>query len=313
MYNKNMNTSKKLNLLGQLLLLLATLAWGTSFFILKETIATVNELFVLAIRFLFAGIVLGLIFIKKILKANKKTVIDGLVLGLILVIAYIIQTYGLSFTTPSRNAFLTSSYCVIVPFLAWLLTKIAPKSYNVISAVLCIVGIGLVAFSGEQENGSNILLGDGLTLICAIFYALQIIFISKYQESGEDTSVLLVLELLTVGVLCAVLSLIFELPNGTAGYVLDFEKILKIGYLAVACTLFAQMAQIYGQKFTTPNQASLILSLEAVFGTLFSVILGDEKLTIGLVIGFSVIFIAMIINELKLDPLKLFNNKKSIE
>ena len=295
------------------MLLLATLAWGTSFFILKETIETVYELFVLAIRFLFSGIVLGLIYIKRIKKANKKTIIHGLTLGGILVSAYIVQTYGLSFTTPSRNAFLTSSYCVMVPFLAWIITKIAPKPFNVISAVLCIVGIGFVAFSGESEQASNTLLGDGLTLVCAIFYGLQIIFISRYQDAGEDTSVLLVLQLLTVGVVCAVLSVIFELPQGTAGYSLDIEKILKIGYLAVVCTMLAQMAQIYGQKFTTPNQASLILSLEAVFGTLFSVILGDEKLTVGLVIGFIIIFIAMIINELKLDPLKLFNNKKSIE
>ena len=250
---------------------------------------------------------------KKIKKANKKTIIHGLTLGGILVSAYIVQTYGLSFTTPSRNAFLTSSYCVMVPFLAWIITKIAPKPFNVISAVLCIVGIGFVAFSGESEQASNTLLGDGLTLVCAIFYGLQIIFISRYQDAGEDTSVLLVLQLLTVGVVCAVLSVIFELPQGTAGYSLDIEKILKIGYLAVVCTMLAQMAQIYGQKFTTPNQASLILSLEAVFGTLFSVILGDEKLTVGLVIGFIIIFIAMIINELKLDPLKLFNNKKSIE
>lgn len=306
-------SSKKLNLVGQLMLLLATLAWGTSFFILKETIETVYELFVLAIRFLFSGIVLGLIYIKRIKKASKKTIIHGLTLGGILVSAYIVQTYGLSFTTPSRNAFLTSSYCVMVPFLAWIITKIAPKPYNVISAVMCIVGIGFVAFSGESEQASNTLLGDGLTLVCAIFYGLQIIFISRYQDAGEDTSVLLVLQLLTVGVVCAVLSVIFELPQGTAGYSLDIEKILKIGYLAVVCTMLAQMAQIYGQKFTTPNQASLILSLEAVFGTLFSVILGDEKLTVGLVIGFIIIFIAMIINELKLDPLKLFNNKKSIE
>ena len=306
-------SSKKLNLVGQLMLLLATLAWGTSFFILKETIETVYELFVLAIRFLFSGIVLGLIYIKRIKKASKKTIIHGLTLGGILVSAYIVQTYGLSFTTPSRNAFLTSSYCVMVPFLAWIITKIAPKPFNVISAVMCIVGIGFVAFSGESEQASNTLLGDGLTLVCAIFYGLQIIFISRYQDAGEDTSVLLVLQLLTVGVVCAVLSVIFELPQGTAGYSLDIKKILKIGYLAVVCTMLAQMAQIYGQKFTTPNQASLILSLEAVFGTLFSVILGDEKLTVGLVIGFIIIFIAMIINELKLDPLKLFNNKKSIE
>ena len=306
-------SSKKLNLLGQLMLLLATLAWGTSFFILKEKIETVYELFVLSIRFLFSGIVLALVFIKRIKKASKKTFIHGLTLGGILVSAYIVQTYGLSFTTPSRNAFLTSSYCVMVPFLAWLITKIAPKPYNVISAVLCIVGIGFVAFSGESEQASNTLLGDGLTLVCAIFYGLQIIFISRYQDAGEDTSVLLVLQLLTVGVVCAVLSVIFELPQGTAGYSLDIEKILKIGYLAVVCTMLAQMAQIYGQKFVSPNQASLILSLEAVFGTLFSVILGDEKLTVGLVIGFIIIFIAMIMNELKLDPLKLFNNKKSIE
>lgn len=308
-----MNTSKKLNLIGQLLLILATVAWGTSFFILKETIETVNELFVLAIRFLFAGLALSIIFIKRLKKATKITLLHGLTLGIILVLAYIVQTYGLSYTTPSRNAFLTSSYCVMVPFIAWVLTKVAPKPYNIISAVLCIIGIGFVAFSGESEQASNTLLGDGLTLICAIFYGLQIIFISKYQGAGEDTSVLLIIELLTVGVLCGLLSLIFELPLGTAGYQLNIEKILKIGYLALVCTLFAQMAQIYGQKFVSANQASLILSLEAVFGALFSVILGDEKLTVGLVIGFIIIFIAMIMNELKLDPLKLFNNKKSIE
>lgn len=305
--------TKRQNLFGQLLLLLATLAWGTSFFILKETISKVNELYVLALRFLSSGILLSLIFFSKIKKADKKTLLHGFILGVILVFAYVIQTRGLYFTTPSRNAFLTSAYCVMVPFIAWLLNKNAPKIYNVLAAVLCIVGIGLVAFSGEKETGSNILLGDGLTLVGAIFYALQIIFIAKYQERGDDTGVLLTFEVLTVGVVCSILSLIFELPKGVSGYVLNLEQILKIGYLALACTLGAQMAQIFGQKFTTENQASLILSLEAVFGTLFSVILGDEKMTVGLVVGFVIIFIAMMINEFKLDPTRLFNKKKSIE
>ncbi len=308
-----MNTKTKFNLLGQLLLLLATVAWGTSFYILKETITKVNELFVLCIRFLFAGGILSLIFIKKLKKADSKTLMHGFILGLILVSAYIVQTYGLKYTTPSRNAFLTSSYCVLVPFIVWIITKVAPKPYNVISAVLCIIGIGFVAFSSQSGEGDNLLFGDGLTLIGAIFYALQIIFISKYQNKGEDTLTLLILQLLTVGVICGGLSVIVELPKGAEGYILNLEQILKIAYLAVLCTLFAQMAQIYGQKFTTPNQASLILSLEAVFGTLFSVIVGDEKLSLGLIIGFVIIFIAMLINELKLDPVKLFNKKKSIQ
>ncbi|MBR3804397.1 MAG: DMT family transporter [Clostridia bacterium] len=305
--------TKKQNLFGQLLLLLATLAWGTSFFILKETIAEVNELFVLALRFLSSGIILFAVFFKRIIKAGKKVILHGFILGVVLVFAYVIQTRGLYFTTPSRNAFLTSAYCVIVPFLVWLFTKKAPKLYNVLAAVLCVVGIGFVALWGKQGSAINVYLGDGLTLVAAVFYALQIIFIAKFQGNGDDTGTLLTFQVLTVGVFCIILSAIFELPKGFGGYALNLEQILKIGYLALACTLGAQMAQIFGQKFTTENQASLILSLEAVFGTLFSVILGDERLTIGLVIGFLIIFIAMMINEFKLDPVKLFNKKKSIE
>lgn len=306
-------TNKKMNLIGQLLLVFATLSWGTSFFILKETISTVNELFVLAVRFLLSGILLFLLFLPKITKCNKKNVFHGMLLGVILVFAYVIQTRGLYYTTPSRNAFLTSAYCVMVPFIAWLMTKKAPKIYNVISAFMLIVGIGFVALSGKTETGSNVLLGDALTLIASVFYGLQIIFISKFQESGEDSGVMLTFEVLTVGVVCSVLSLLFELPFNPQGYALNIEQALKIGYLAIVCTLFAQLAQIFGQKYTTTNQASLILSLEAVFGTLFSVILGDEKMTVGLVIGFVIIFIAMMITEFKFNPVKLFNNKKNIE
>ena len=308
-----METSKKLNFLGLALCLFATIAWGTSFYILKETIETVNKLFVIAIRFILAGGLLALIFIKNLKKTDIKTILKGCSIGAVLVVAYTLQTYGLEYTTPSRNAFLTSAYCVMVPFIYWFTTKIAPKSYNVISAVLCIVGIGFVALSGKNEQGSNLLLGDGLTLISAIFYALQIIFIAKHQESGADACVLLIMEVLTVGIISGILSLIIELPTNPQGFSLNGEQILKIGYLAIVCTLLAQMGQMFGQKFTTTNQASLILSLEAVFGTLFSVVLGDEKLTGGLIIGFSIIFIALLINELKFDPLKLFNNKKSIQ
>ena len=303
----------KLNLLGQLLLLLATVAWGTSFIILSKTIEEVNELFVLCIRFLVSGLMLGLIFLKKIIKINKTSLFRGVILGVILSLAYIIQTYGLKITTPSRNAFLTSSYCVMVPFIVWIMTKNAPKLYNVLSAVLCLIGIGFVAFSSQTEAEKGYLIGDLLTVVCAVFYGLQLIFIDKYQQKGEDSVTMLVIELLTVGIICGVVSLIVELPFRTQGYSLNLSQITNIAYLTIVCTLFAQLFLIFGQKFTTVNQSSIILSLEAVFGTVFSVILGDEKLTVGLILGFAIIFIAMMINELKLDPMKLLNNKKSIK
>lgn len=297
-----MERTKKLNFIGQLLLFLATIAWGTSFFILKETIAEVPAFFVISIRFLFAGIVLALIFFKRLKNIDKNTFIAGIVLGVWVALAYMTQTIGLMHTTPGRNAFITSSYCVMCPFLIWVLFKKKPKAYNVISALLCLVGIGFISFSNDGGTSGNFFLGDGLTLVSAVFFALQIIFNDKYQKLGRNTLFLLIVQFITVGVLFAVASLIFELPvRGINAYALNTEQLLKIGYLTVACTLFAQSAQMIGQKFTKPNQSAIILSLEAVFGMLFSVIVGAEKLSILLCVGFTIVFIAIIISELKLD------------
>ncbi|MBQ9781643.1 MAG: DMT family transporter [Clostridia bacterium] len=303
-----MNKERRLNIISKIILLLITIAWGSSFIILKETIDSLPIFYVLALRFLPASIILFLILIAKIKdKLNKKSILHGVIIGLILFSAYAVQTIGVKYTTASRNAFLTASYCVLTPFLAYFINKTKIQSYNVISAILCLTGVGFVVFSsGIEENSSSLLLGDFLTLGCAIFYALQIIMINKYQNiNGDDGVVLLVFELLTAGVCCTVTTLIFELPTqGVGAYSLNIEQILKIGYLMLVCTLFAQLGQMLGQKYTEENEASLILSLEAFFGAVFAVLIGDEKFSILLVIGFIIIFIAEIINELKIDVLK---------
>lgn len=304
-----MNFNKK-NFLGVILLLLTTISWGTSFIILKDTVETVSTFYILAIRFTLSGLIIGLIFFKKIIKTPLKTMFCGIILGVILTVAYDVQTFGLIETSPARNAFLTGFYCILTPFLAWFLIKNKPTTYNVLAAILCIVGIGLVVFSNGSD-GESYLLGDVLTLIAAVFYALQIIYIEKFQGEGQDTIQLLVFELLSVGVINIILSLIIDLPNGLSVYLLNFDQLAKIMYLTLICTLFAQFGMMFGQKLTTCNQASLILSLESVFGALFSVILGGEVLTVGLIIGFAVIFLAMSVNEFKLDPFKLLIKKKA--
>lgn len=304
--------SSKLNLIGQLLILSATIAWGSSFVILKETIEEVPAFFVIGIRFLFSGLVVGLIFIKKLIKLNKTTLIQGLILGLVVAGAYLTQTWGLQHTTPSKNAFLTATYCIMCPFIMWLFFKRSPKIYNVISAFLCLIGVGLVAFSGaDNGSGESTLFGDILTLVGAVFYSLQILFIDRFQENKSEPISLLVVQFFVVGIVLLGTSAIFELPTqGIKAYALNFDQLLKIAYLTLACTIYAQGAQFFGQRFiTSPGQASLILSLEAVFGVIFSIIIGDEKLTIPLIIGFCVIFLAIIISELRLDPTKLFKKK----
>lgn len=309
-----MKKFNKLGVLGELLLLFATIAWGTSFIVLKQTIETVPTFYVLALRFIVSSIMLGAVFFKRFKTITKGTLIRGAVLGAILSMAYIVQTIGLKYTSPARNAFITASYCVMTPFFMWFLTKIPPKPYNIIAAIICFTGVGFIAFSNGEQTGSNVLLGDMLTIVCAVFYALQIIYINRSQNKFKDDNVqLLIVELFVAGLIPLILSLIFELPNGISVYALNSEQLIKIVYLTIVCTLFAQIALIFGQKFTPVNKAAIILCLEAVFGTFFSVVFGYEKLTVTLIIGFSIVFIGMVMNELELDPTKLFNKKHNIE
>lgn len=295
-----------LNLFGVLLLFITTIIWGSGFVVLKDAISFLPPLFVLCIRFLSSGILLGLIFFKKVLKLTLSVIFRGALIGFVLVLAYIIQTYGLMYTTPSRNAFLTSTYVVITPFLCWLVNGKKPFSYNVISAILCIVGIGFVSLPLTGGDNGGVYVGDILTLICAVFFALQIIFIDKSQSKNDDTISILIVELTTAGLVLLVSTLVFEIPYLTKPLAFDGNQIFNLVYLTFASTLFAQIFMIYGQKFTTVSEASLIMSLEAVFGTIFSLIFRLEVLTVFMVVGFVIIFISMIINEMHVDVLKPF-------
>lgn len=304
------NKAKGLNLFGQFLLLTSTIVWGSSFIILKDAISGLPAMYVIGIRFLSSSLLLGLIFFGKIRKLNVKVLRHGLVLGLVLAAAYLTQTYGLKFISAGKNAFITSLYCVLCPFMLWFIFGAKPKAYNILSAVLCMVGIGLVALSGKSESDDNLFLGSVLTGTCAIFYALQIIFTGKFHEQKDDVIQLLTVELFVVGVLLSAVSLIFELPKyGIGAYALNGENVWQIIYLTLACTLYAQLAQLVGLKYTGANQASIILTLEAVFGVIFAIILGDEKITPILFAGFAVIFIGTLISELGADFGKIVRSK----
>ncbi len=306
-----MDKQRKLNLIGQLLLLGATLVWGSSFFILKGTISEYSPMYVIGIRFLASAIIIGLIFIKRIIKLTKSTFLRGIAVGFCLAGAYLTQTYGLEKTSPGTNAFLTSLYTVLCPFLFWLFYKIKPKIYNLVSVALSVVGLALVAFSSGEESG-NEFIGCFLTLISAVFYALQIVFNYRFQNEKDDTFQLIFSQILTAGIIISAVSLVFEFPTyPIEKFVFKNEHIFNVIYLTLACTVFAQLAQILGQKWTTPGQTTIILSLESVFGALFSVLFGGEKLTGLLLAGFIVIFTSVLITEFKVDFRKLLFRKEN--
>lgn len=296
---KENNTDKKYGVTGRALLFAATIVWGSSFVILKDTLAMLGNgnftFFVLACRFLIAGVIFSAVSLRRFSKLDKKTALRGILLGVILFAAYSVQTIALRFTTPSKNAFLTEIYCVLVPFLSWLILKKRPSAKNFVAAGICLTGVLIIAFFGRVETGSNETLGDWLTVVCGLFYALQMVYIAKYRE--DDSMLLLTVEILTAAVLCSLTSAIFEFPRHYNELQLTFEAGWKILYLGIMATCFAQFAQLYGQKWTTATTTSIIMCFEGVFGVVFELIFGYNNLNAYIIIGFSLIFLTLIVNE----------------
>ena len=122
--------------LSKPMIVAATLIWGSTFFLLKDTLDDVDPLFLLAFRFTFAAVLLALVFLNRWKGIDAGYWLRGGLMGLFLFAAYTVQTYGLIGTTPGKNAFFTSIYCVIVPFLYWAVDGSRPTRYNVLAALL---------------------------------------------------------------------------------------------------------------------------------------------------------------------------------
>lgn len=295
-----MEKQTKTDLLAKLALLVVAILWGTSLTIVKQASSTFNPNFILAIRFSLACLVLAIIFFKKIKATRRSDLKSGLIIGICLFLAYSSQTLGVTFTTPGRSGFLSASYCVIVPFLAWGISKTKPDRYNVMAAFFCIAGIFFIAMTGENSSifSSNInaIYGDGLALLSGFLFASHIVAVGKLGR-GKDPILITILQFGVAAILAWLTTGLFE-DNSTI--VWSSQPIFEILYLALMCTAVALLLQNIGQKYTNPSSAAIILGFESVFGVAFPVLLGIESLTINSVIGFILIFIAIIISETKL-------------
>ena len=277
------------------LLIAATIIWGSSFVVMKNTLDSLPTSYLLAIRFLTASVLLGLLFRKKWKSVDRGYLLRGTLMGLLLFLAYSAQTHGLAGTTPGKNAFLTAVYCVIVPFLYWIVAGTRPDRYNLLAAFLCIGGIGLVSL----DSALSITRGDALTLLAGFFFATHMVAVAKFAR-GRDIFLLTVIQFAASGLASLLCGLLFETaPTGVSGGVIG-----GMVYLTVAATMGALLFQNVGQKYTEPAAASVLLSLEAPFGVLCSLLFYGECPTGRMLLGFALIFTAIVCSETKFSLLK---------
>ena len=293
-----MKHTVKQKILGRSLIIAATLIWGVSFVVLKNTLDVISPLWTMSVRFIIGALIMMLLCSKKLRLINGKYIAVGSALGAALFCAYILQTYGLTLTTPGKNAFLTSAYCVIVPFLGWLVYRAKLDKYNLIAAVICIVGVGFVSL----QNDFSVSLGDALTLACSLFFALHIILLDRYV-GDMDVMLITMFQFATVGVLSLISAPFFEAPPVLSA-LFTGPVLLGLAYICVMCTVCAMLCQAFGQRYTPAAETSVLLSFEAVFGAVVSAIFYHEQMSAKLVVGFALIFVAVIISETKLGFLR---------
>ena len=163
-------------------LLLAAVIWGSTFFIIKDATTSLSTAHILALRFAVGAVCLGFLCGRRLGLINRAYIKWGLALGTLTFAAYGVHIYGLELdTTPGKSAFLTSIYCVVVPFVYWLLGRSRPDRFEFGAAALCLVGIGLISLN----EGLEILRGDLYTLLSGLLTGVEIVLIAKACQQRD--------------------------------------------------------------------------------------------------------------------------------
>lgn len=274
-------------------LLLAAAIWGLGTVVIKSTVDAFPPAWLVGVRFTAAGLILGVVMLPRFRRAlDLDHLKKGAVLGVWLFLSYWANSTGLTDTTASNSAFLTSLYCVIIPFLGWALRGTRPTRFNVAAALVCVAGVACVSFAGAA--GFSLRFGDLVTLLSAAFLSFHVLYTAKFAP-GRDMTLLTVIQFLVAGALGFVAGGAFEpMPDFAA---LGWDTWTSLAYLAVFASCIALLLQNVAVAHVDPAPASLFLATESVFGVTFSILFLGEMLSGPLFAGFALIFAGIVISE----------------
>ena len=289
-------------------LVIIAIVWGSGFTLANIALEGGFPVsLVLATRFVIGTSILLLFFGRQMKLMTRNEFKYGSITGLILFVSFFLETTGLKFTTPSKNAFLSCSNVLLVPFVYWIFSKKRPPTLTMFAVLVCFGGITILSYSPDM--GFYLNFGDVLSMIAALGYAVHICYLSIAIEHSENFQMINIMQLGVVGILGTIYFIIKDLSS------FDPET-LKAGLLpciimGIFSTAFCYCFQSWAQKHASPTETSIILSLELVSGSGISILAGYDKMTPNIIFGGMIIFAAILMTQLDFTNIMNRFNRES--
>ena len=270
------------------LLLIASLIWGSTFVVVKDTLDSFGTFALLSIRFAMATAILGIYILLKGGRITRDEVKYGSLLGFLLFVGYSMQTLGLKYVSATDSAFITNLYVIMVPIFSALLLGRMPQRKIWLACVMAL--LGLVIMTGAAVGGFG--LGEVITFVCAVGFALEMIYLSKYTQHCDPLN----LSFIMIAAV-TLLSAILVVPTGEVPSSYPLGALEAIVFLAVFATAIGQTIQNEVQKRLDPSKVAILLITEPIFAAIFGTILLGEVFTAQKFAGAALILLALFIAE----------------
>jgi drug/metabolite transporter (DMT)-like permease len=251
-------------------LLLVTVAWGSTFVLLKDATTRIPAADYLAVRFGLAAVLLATLRPAGLVRMPTATLRKGVVIGVLFGVSNLLQTMGLSHTAASVSAFVVGMYVVFTPLLAAVLLR--QKVTGRVWAAVALATAGLGAMTLQLDGGAPLGHGELITLVAAVVYAGQIVALGAWADS-RYTIELAVVQSATTAVICGIFAAPggLTLPSGRAEW-------LVMAYMAVVVGAVTLVLQTWAQAHLHPARAAIVMTFEPVWASVFAVLLGGEVL-----------------------------------
>jgi drug/metabolite transporter (DMT)-like permease len=283
-----------LRLRADLALGFVALVWGTTFVVVKSALPEISTIYFLALRFSIAALCMAVLFVPAFRRAGTTAVTKGLrggvIAGLFLWTGYMLQTYGLKYTTAGKSGFVTGFYIVLVPLLSAAIYRRRPQTAEILGIAAAAAGLVLLTLPSLDLR---INFGDLLTIGCAVAFAIHLLVLGYYSQREKFEAVALG-QILSAAILSA-LALWLEPPRAVWSANVVFALLLT----SVFATALAFALQTWGQQYTTATRTALLFALEPVFALFTAILVGGESLTRSGLAGAALILGGILLVELK--------------